>query len=86
MAMSGIALVARLKRFRAVQKAPLNPAQVRCRTLLYSLGLSLVIYTTLIVSFFGPGIARYRAPLMPILLVLTILGAEQLWRLRKSSV
>jgi hypothetical protein len=86
MAMTGLAVVVRLGRFRSVQNIrwSLNPAQVRCRTMIYALGFAVIFYTTLIVGLFGAGISRYRAPIMPLVLVLAILGIEQLWRMFRA--
>jgi hypothetical protein len=87
MALTGLTLAARLKRLRGARVFPwaLHPGQIRCRALAYTVGLSIVGYTTLIVGFFGPGITRYRAPIMPIVLFLAVLGVDQLRRLARSG-
>jgi len=59
----------------------LGAGQVRIRVVAYWVCVGAVFYTMLICSLFGPGLTRYRAPVMPLVVFLCCLGVDTCWRL-----
>lgn len=83
----GGTILARVRRLVAAPATPdtLGGRWLQLRALGYTLALSAVAYTTLINAFFGPGMTRYRAPVMPLVIFLCMIGLDAAWRLLRPA-
>lgn len=83
----GGTILARFQRLVAARPASevLSTRWLQLRTLGYTLALSAVIYTTMINAFFGPGMTRYRAPVMPLVIFLSMIGLDAALRLLRPA-
>jgi hypothetical protein len=62
-----------------------GPSYVRMRTVGYTLALGLVFYATMICGVAGPGLTRYRTPVMPLVIFAVFVGLDVCWRLRRRT-